>query len=241
MKLKKLIAAAAAAAVAVSMTAFNAFAATVEMNSDYPGAWGASAGIPKTEFEAIGGDVKVVLTVEVKEPLAGEHNHLAKPMNMCASWDAITDSLLSDTAIAKEDGFFVFADGQTTLEFVVPESVWSGFVGYTEDNSDGSAGLYFQVNDVILKSAELSAADSTPGAITRVSEEDSKLVMDGTYAGAAAPADEAAPADDAAAADAPAADTGATTSATTGNAPVAAMASVMVIAGVAAVAAKKRK
>ncbi len=230
MKLKKLIAAAAAAAVAVSMTAFNAFAATVEMDSDYPGAWGASAGIPKTEFEAIGGDVKVVLTVEVKEPLAGEHNHLAKPMNMCASWDAITDSLLSDTAIAKEDGFFVFSDGQTTLEFVVPESVWSGFVGYTEDNSDGSAGLYFQVNDVILKSAELSAADATPGAVARVSEEDSKSVMDGTYAGAAAPAD-----------DAPAADTAATTPATTGNAPVAAMVAVMAVAGVAAVAAKKRK
>lgn len=231
MKIRKLIAAAAAAAVAVSMTAFNAFAATVAMDSDYPGAWGASAGIPKTEFEAIGGDVKVVLTVEIKEPLAGEHNHLAKPMNMCASWDAITDSLLSDTAIAKEDGFFVFADDQTTLEFVVPESVWSGLVGYTEDNSDGSAGLYFQVNDVILKSAELSPADSTPGAITRIVEEEAKSVMDGSYAGAAAPADEAAPAGD----------TAATTPATTGNAPVAAMVAVMAVAGAAAVAAKKRK
>lgn len=231
MKFKKLIAAAAAAAVAVSMTAFNAFATTVTMDSEYPGAWGASAGIPKTEFEAIGGDVKVVLTIETKEPMAGDHNHVAKPMNI-SDWVQVTDGLLSDTAIAKDDGFLVFADGQTTCEFVVPESVWSNFTGYTEDNSDGSAGLYFQVNDVIIKSAELSAADSTPGPITRVSEEESASVMDGTYAGAAASTTTE---------EAPAADTSATTAATTGNAPVAAMAAVMVVAGVAAVAAKKRK
>lgn len=222
MKFKKLVAAAAAAAVAVSMTAFNAFAATVAMNSEYPGAWAQSAYIPKAEFEAIGGDVKVVMTVEVKEPMAGEHNHVAKPFDVSVSWDQITDSLLSDTVIAKEDGFFIFADGQTTCEFVVPESVWSAW---------GDDGLSFQVNDVILKSADLSAADSTPGPITRVPETEALSVMDGTYAGAAASTAD----------DAPAADTGATTAATTGNAPVAAMAAVLFVAGVAAVAAKKRK
>ena len=99
MKIKKIVAAIAAAAMAVSMVAVNAFAATVTLDSEYPGGWAASKGIPKSEFEAIGGDVKVVLTVEVKEPLVGEHNHLAKPMNMCVNWDAITDGLTSDTAI----------------------------------------------------------------------------------------------------------------------------------------------
>lgn len=255
MKFRKVLAAVAAAAVAVSMTAINAFAA-VTLDSEYPGGWAASKGIPKAEFEAIGGDVKVVLTVEVKEPLVGKHNHLAKPMNMCVSWDAITDGLTSDTAIRKSDGFFVFADGQTSLEFVVPESVWSEFKGYVdaEGNEDESAGLYFQVNDVIIKSAELSAG-SAQGAIKTVDEAQSSEIMDGksyeeVTGGAAAPADDSAeaPADETAAeapadtaAEAPAADTVATTSAATGNVPVAVMISVMAVAGVSAVAAKKRK
>lgn len=237
MKLRKILAAVAAAAVAVSMTAINAFAATVTIDSEYPGAWGASKGIPKSEFEAIGGDVKVVLTVETKEPLVGTHNHLAKPMNMCVNWDAITDNLTSDTAIAKLDGFFVFAEGQTSLEFVVPESVWSEFKGYVdaEGNEDDAAGLYFQVCDVIIKSAELSAG-SPQAEIERVTEDESAQVMDGTYtrstAAAPAPADTAETV--------PAADSN-TQSATTGNASAAVMLSVMAVAGAAAVAAKKRK
>lgn len=237
MKFRKILAAVAAAAVAVSMTAINAFAA-VTIDSEYPGAWAASKGIPKSEFEAIGGDVKVVLTVETKEPLVGTHNHLAKPMNMCVSWDAITDGLTSDTAIAKIDGFFVFAEGQTSLEFVVPESVWSEFKGYVdaEGNEDDAAGLYFQVCDVIIKSAELSAG-SPQAEIERVTEDESAQVMDGTYTRSttAAPA---APADTAETA--PAADSN-TQSATTGNASAAVMLSVMAVAGAAAVAAKKRK
>ncbi len=266
MKIKKIIAAVAAAAVAVSMTAFNAFAANVTLDSEYPGAWGASKGIPKAEFEAIGGDVKVVLTVETKEPLVGTHNHLAKPMNMCVSWDAITSSLTSDTAIAKGDGFFVFAEGQTTLEFVVPESVWSEFKGYvdaTTGEEDESAGLYFQVSDVIIKSAELSAG-SAQGAIRTVDEAQSAEIMNGksyeeVTGGAAAEteaaaaeteaADEAAPAETEAAAEAPAAaettaapaaDT-TTTSTATGNVPAAVMISVMAVAGAAVIASRKRK
>ena len=234
MKIKKFVAALAAAAMAVSMVAVNAFAATVTLDSEYPGGWQASKGIPKAEFEAIGGDVKVVLTVETKEPLVGEHNHLAKPMNMCVSWDAITANLKSDTAIAKGDGFIVFADGQTSLEFVVPESVWSEFKGYVDadGNEDESAGLYFQVNDVIIKSADLSAADAQ-GDFMIISEDEAKSVMEGTLTRDAAPA---APAEDA-----PAADTAPTTSATTGNVPAAVMVSVMAVAGAAAIASKKRK
>ncbi|MDE5742280.1 MAG: hypothetical protein K2H90_07525 [Oscillospiraceae bacterium] len=234
MKIKKFVAALAAAAMAVSMVAVNAFAATVTLDSEYPGGWQASKGIPKAEFEAIGGDVKVVLTVETKEPLVGEHNHLAKPMNMCVSWDAITANLKSDTAIAKGDGFIVFADGQTSLEFVVPESVWSEFKGYVDadGNEDESAGLYFQVNDVIIKSADLSAADAQ-GDFMIISEDEAKSVMEGTLTRDAAPA---APVEDA-----PAADTAPTTSATTGNVPAAVMVSVMAVAGAAAIASKKRK
>ena len=240
MKIKKIVAAIAAAAMAVSMVAVNAFAATVQLDSEYPGGWAASKGIPKSEFEAIGGDVKVVLTVETKDPLVGQHNHLAKPMNMCVSWDAITDGLTSDTAIRKGDGFIVFAEGQTSVEFVVPESVWSEFKGYgwdTGEEDESTAGLYFQCNDVIIKSAELSAG-SPEADFMVVSEEESAQVMDGELTRDAAPAAAETPA---ASDDTPAADTAPTTSATTGNVPAAVMVSVMAVAGAAAVATKKRK
>ncbi|MCI7350108.1 MAG: hypothetical protein MSH60_05055 [Ruminococcus sp.] len=266
MKLKKIFAAVVAAAASATMMAVSAFAATVQMNTDYAGDWGASAPIPKAEFEAIGGDVKVVLTVETKKPPIGAPNYLAKPMNMCVSWDAITDSLLSDTAIAKNDGFFVFAEGQTSLEFVVPESVWTTFKGYVDaatGEEDGSACLAFQTKDVIIKSAELSAADGTQGAIRRVDEEQSAYIMEGkSYEEAtgaaeapaeteaapaeteAAPAEtEAAPAETEAApavTEAPAADT-TTAAPATGNTTAAAIVTVMAVAGAAALISKKRK
>ena len=256
MKLKKIFAAVIAAAASATMMAVSAFAATVQMDAAYAGDWGASAPIPKAEFEAIGGDVKVVLTVETKKPLVGAANHLAKPMNMCVSWDQITDTLTSDTAIAKNDGFFVFAETQTSLEFVVPESVWSSFKGYVDAETgeeDGSACLAFQVKDVIIKSAELSAADGPEGEIRRVDEEQSAYIMEGksyeeaTGAADAAPAEtEAAPAETEAApaeTDAPAVDNTAanTTAPATGNTTAAAIVTVMGVAGVAALISKKRK
>ncbi len=230
MKIKKIIAAVAAAAMALSMSVVNAFA--IDLDAEYPGAWAASKSIPKSEFDAIGGDVKVVLTVETKAPLIGDGNFLAKPMNIDVSWDAVTDRLTSDTAIAKTDGFFVFDATQATntVEFVVPADLIAEF---------GDNGLAFQVSDVIIKSAELSAG--TPeGEIRRVTEDQSALIMQGqSYeeaTGAAAPAEEA-PAEEAPAAD----DGAATTPAATGNTSAAVMVSVMALAGVAAVATKKRK
>ncbi|MCH5192664.1 MAG: hypothetical protein J1F11_01795 [Oscillospiraceae bacterium] len=224
MKLRKIIAGIAAAAVAASMMAVNAFAATVQLDTEYPGAWSASKSIPKSEFEAIGGDVKVVLSVELKEPLIGDHNHLAAPMD--ASWNRVADRLTSDTAVAKSDGMMVFCDGQTSMEFVVPADV----IADLDEN-----GLSFLINDVIIKSAELS--EGTPQAAIRiVTDEQCGEMMSGksyeeVVGGGAAPADDAAPAGDG----------GATTAAKTGNASAAAIAAVMAAAGAAAVAAKKRK
>ena len=214
MKISKIFAAVAAAAIAVSMVAVNVFAGTVELDSDYPGAWKAGKFIPKSEFEAVGGDVKVVLTVETKEPVMGQHNHLAVPMD--SSWNRVTDRLTSDTAIAKNDGFFVFADGQTSIEFVVPADLIAEF----DDN-----GLGFQVSDVIIKSAELS--EGTPqSAIRRVEDAESEGIMAGQsyeeVKGAAA-------------------SDGDTTSTGTGNVPAAAMLAVMAVAGTAVVASRKRK
>lgn len=236
MNFKKIIASVAAAAVAVSTLAVSAFAATVTLNSEYTGGWSQSALIPKSEFEAIGGDVKVVLEVERHDPLVGDGNYLLKPMNAAESWDAITDQLTSDTAIRKSDGFIVVGKDVTSIEFVVPEATWQSFHGYINDGveDETSSGLSFQVNDVIIKSAELSAG-SAEGDMTVVSEEESSEIMKNGV-----------PAADTAAADttteeAPAADTAATTATATGNTSAAVIVSVMAVAGAAAIAAKKRK
>ncbi len=241
MNFKKIIASVAAAAVAVSTLAVSAFAATVTLNSEYTGGWSQSALIPKSEFEAIGGDVKVVLEVERHDPLVGDGNYLLKPMNAAESWDAITDQLTSDTAIRKSDGFIVVGKDVTSVEFVVPEATWQSFHGYINDGveDETSSGLSFQVNDVIIKSAELSAG-SAEGEFTVVDEETSADIMKNGV-----PADTAADTTADAAADttedAPAADTAATTATATGNTSAAVIVSVMAVAGAAAIAAKKRK
>ena len=241
MNFKKIIASVAAAAVAVSTLAVSAFAATVTLNSEYTGGWSQSALIPKSEFEAIGGDVKVVLEVERHDPLVGDGNYLLKPMNAAENWDAITDQLTSDTAIRKSDGFIVVGKDVTSVEFVVPEATWQSFHGYINDGveDETSSGLSFQVNDVIIKSAELSAG-SAEGEFTVVDEETSADIMKNGV-----PADTAADTTADAAADttedAPAADTAATTATATGNTSAAVIVSVMAVAGAAAIVAKKRK
>ena len=240
MNFKKIIASVAAAAVAVSTLAVSAFAATVTLNSEYTGGWSQSALIPKSEFEAIGGDVKVVLEVERHDPLVGDGNYLLKPMNAAESWDAITDQLSSDTAIRKGDGFIVVGKDVTSVEFVVPEATWQSFHGYINDGveDETSSGLSFQVNDVIIKSAELSAG-SPEGEFTVVDEATSADIMKNGV-----PAADTAATDDAAAdttEEAPAADTAATTATATGNTSAAVIVSVMAVAGAAAIAAKKRK
>ena len=236
MNFKKIIASVAAAAVAVSTLAVSAFAATVTLNSEYTGGWSQSALIPKSEFEAIGGDVKVVLEVERHDPLVGDGNYLLKAMNAAESWDEITSQFTSDTAIRKGDGFIVVGKDVTSVEFVVPEATWQSFHGYINDGveDETSSGLSFQVNDVIIKSAELSAG-SPEGEFTVVDEATSADIMKNGV-----------PAADTAAADTttegvPAADTAATTATATGNTSAAVIVSVMAVAGAAAIAAKKRK
>ncbi len=254
MKLKRIIAAMAAAAVAVSTLAVSAFASTVTLNSEYTGGWSQSALIPKSEFEAIGGDVKVVLEVERHDPLVGDGNYLLKAMNAAESWDEITSQFTSDTAIRKGDGFIVVGKDVTSVEFVVPEATWQSFHGYINDGveDETSSGLSFQVNDVIIKSAELSAG-SAEGEFTVVDEAMSAEIMKNGVSALGETADEAAAddtaaddtaadtTDDAAAADAPAADTAATTATATGNTSAAVIVSVMAVAGAAAIVAKKRK
>lgn len=263
MKIKKILCSIAAAAVAVSMTAVNVFAATITLDSEYPGNWKAGKCIPKSELEALGGDVKVVLEVEIKEPIVGEHLHHLRPIDHDTNWVGFTDQLQSDTVMAKDDdGNFVLADGQTSVEFIIPADVISTL-------ADG--GLGFMVCNVIVKSADISKADAPQSAIKRITSEEAEKLTVGEYSAEAAPEEtEAAPAEEAAedevdaaveddedeapapaATEAPAAEAApaeaapapaaVTTSPATGNAAVASIAAVMAIAGAAAIAAKKRK
>ncbi len=201
MKIKKILAAIAAGAVAVSMMAINAFASTVTLNSDYTGAWSQSAFIPKSELTAIGGDVKVTLHITPKAPVIGTINSLFAPMD--ANWTRLSDQLTSDTAVVKEDGMIVVNGtvAEDTVSFVVPAATIEAL---TDD------GLSFQLNDIIITSADLEAG-APEAAMRTVNEDQSGLMIQKgmTYEEATAPApaettavaEEAAPADDAAEAD----------------------------------------
>lgn len=267
MNMKKLMAAFTAAAMAVTMSAVSAFAATVTLDDGYVGSWGAGACIPKTELEAIGGDVKVTLDIETRNLANTADQFLLAPMDYDNSWTRVTDQLTSDTMVAKADGFIVVKEGETSVEFVITADTISTL---------GDSGLGFQVQNVIVKSANLEAG-SPEGAYTIIDEDKVYDYCFGTgedaAADEAATEEEAAPAEDEAAAEdatveedaaadevvedaaaddaateapaeevvteAPAADT-TTAPAATGNTAAASIAIVMVAAGAAALISKRK-
>ncbi|MCI7767051.1 MAG: hypothetical protein MSJ26_03595 [Oscillospiraceae bacterium] len=259
MKLKKILAGFVAAAMAVTTMAVSAFASTVTLDSEYVGSWSAGLCIPKTELEAIGGDVKVTLDIETRNLANTADQFLLAPMDYDNSWTRVTDQLTSDTMVAKPDGFVVVKEGQTSVEFVITGATIASL---------GDSGLGFQVQNVIVKSANLEAG-SPEGAYTIIEEADVKdycfspaedTAAEETEAPAEeaveeteAPAEEAAeeeteaPAEEAvevteaapAETEAPAADT-TTAPAATGNTAAAAIAVVMVAAGAAALVSKRK-
>ncbi len=217
MNFKKITAAIAAAAIAVSAMAVSAFAATVDIDAEYPGSWTSSGkGITKAELEAVGGDVKIVLTVETQNPYGLADQFLVNPIDYDNGWISQTvEFCTSDTITAKKDGWICVRESDTTLEFVYDQAAIAAL---------GDSGLCFSVQNVLVKSAEYTLAEGKQGAINFVDDATGKA-----YCFSAA--EETAPA----------ADTAETTSATTGNAAPAAIVAVMAVAGTAAVAAKKRK
>ena len=233
MKLKKIVAAVAAAAVAVSMMAVSAFAATVEIDSEYPGSWTSSGkGIKKADLEAVGGDVKIVLTVETRNLANTADQFLVNPIDYDNGWVSQTvDHITSDTITAKTDGWICVRESDTTLEFVLAQDAIAAL---------GDDGLCFSVQNVIVKSADYSLADGPQGALNLVDDATGKAYCFSSADDAAAPAEEAAADTAVEATEAPAADA-TTTAAATGNTAAAVIVSVMAVAGAAAVAARKRK
>ena len=256
MKLKKFLVGLVAAAMAVTTMAVSAFATTVEMDAEYPGAWGCSAAIPKADLEAIGGDVKVTLNVTPK--ILVKDQAVLKPITVGDTWIGIETGLTSNTDVRKPDGFIVVKKSAKTVSFVIDTDT----IASLTDN-----GLQFQVYNITINSAELEAG--APESDFRII--DDKFSKDYTNEDKtyeelypdAAPVEEAAPAEEEAAAEeaveevaeetaeevveeapvvvepAPAADT-TTTSTATGNTATGAIAIVMVAAGAAAVISKRK-
>lgn len=266
MNFKKIIAAAAAGAMALTMTAISAFATTVEIDAEYPGAWTSSgAGIKKADLEAVGGDVKVVLDVETYNPYGLADQFLVNVIDYDNGWKSqVLEYLTSDTIVAKTDGWICVQEDATSIEFVLDAAAIPNL---------GDDGITFSVQNVVVKSADYSLADSKEGDLTLVDDAAGKeycftSVNDNAASDdAAAEEDTAAEetadgetvinasdedtafavdaADDAAVeettTDAPAADDAAVTApAATGNASVAVIVSVMAIAGAAAIASKRK-
>lgn len=265
MNFKKIIAAAAAGAMALTMTAISAFATTVEIDAEYPGAWTSSgAGIKKADLEAVGGDVKVVLDVETYNPYGLADQYLVNVIDYDNGWKSqVLEYLTSDTIVAKTDGWICVQEDATSIEFVLDAAAIPNL---------GDDGITFSVQNVVVKSADYSLADSKEGDLTLVDDAAGKeycftSVNDNAASDDAASDDAAADEtadgetvinasdedtafavdaeDDAAVeettTDAPAADDAAVTApAATGNASVAVIVSVMAIAGAAAIASKRK-
>ena len=221
MNIKKAVSVIAAAVTAVSMLAANAFAATtIQLDSEYAGNWGAGAFIPQSELEAIGGDVRVTLDVETVEP-GNENQFLVTPMDYSApSWPRITDKCTGDDLIAKSDQFIVLVQGETRVEFVVPQDVIEGLT-----DKDGECGIGFQVCNVIVKSATLEAGETEKPA--RIIDNDNVIPYEMPEETA-----EAAPAET---------EIAETSSPQTGNNSAAVLVCITAAAGVTAFAARKRK
>lgn len=232
MKFKRIAAIITAAAITVGMTALNAFASTVTLDTEYTGAWSLSSPIPTADLEAVGGDVKVTLTVETRNLLSDQF--LINPLKIVDSWVSLTDVLTSDSVVAKTDGWFCIPENSTTCEFVISADTISEL---------GDAGLNFQVQNVIIKSAELESG-SAQGTIRRLDDANGKLYCFGaTYEEltGTAPAEETLAVEESVEeVSSPVADSQ-TSSTGTGNLPAIAMVSVMTVSAFGVMVAKKRK
>lgn len=232
MSIKKIVAAIAAGAMALTISAVSVFAETVEIDAENPGQWSSSGkGITKEQLEAVGGDVRIVLSVETQDPYGLADQFLVNPIDYDNGWVSQTDYCTSDTAVAKTDGWICVPQDATTIEFVLSADAIPAL---------GDSGLCFSNCNVLIKSADYELGEPQ-AEMVRVSDADGKAYCFGEYTveGAAEePAAEEPAVEETA--DVPASDD-VTAPAATGNASSVAIVSVMAIAAAAAVASKKSK
>ncbi|MBQ4486469.1 MAG: hypothetical protein II936_05640 [Oscillospiraceae bacterium] len=258
MKMKKIIAGAAAAALAVSMTAFSVSAETIAIDSEYPGDWTSTGiGITKEALQAVGGDVKITLDVELYDPYGLADQYLVCPIDYDNGWlsqSKMEDChITTDTLTIKSDGWICVNKNDTQLEFVLDADAIDAM---------GDTGLTFSVKSVVVKQCtyELGEKEGEPNwvddkggkeycfadldAAAPVEEEAAPEETEAAVEETEAPAEEeAAPAEtEAAPAETEAAPAAAeeTTPAATGNAVPSVIVTVMGLAAAAMVAARRR-
>lgn len=235
MNFKKIMTGFVAAAMAVATMAVSAFAETVDIDSEYPGSWTSTGkGITKEQLQAVGGDVKIVLTVETRNLANTADQFLVNPIDYDNGWVSQTiEYCTSDTVTAKTDGWICVRENDTTVEFV-----------YSQDGIEnlGDDGLCFSVQNVIVKSADYSLADGPEGQINFVDDKAGKeYCFSSADEAVEETAEEVVEETEAAVeeTEAPAADT-TTAPAATGNTAAATIAVVMVAAGAAALVSKRK-
>ena len=240
MKIKKIVAAIAAAAVAVSTMAVSAFAAqntdsladgTAYLNinssdwSDFEATW---------ENVEITGDGEYTVSMKGADGIALAQFNALEVKNGEVKFGrtytiTVTSIMINGIEQKIADGYTCSADANAINTRVNLYNEWNN--PSEELSDDGVVDCRSADGDFMSKSARM--IDS---ACLEAGTND--IVVTFTVAGiGGAAADTTADTT----ADAPAADTAATTSTGTGNASAAAIAVVMAVAGVAAIAAKKRK
>lgn len=167
MKIQKMLAGFVAAAMAVATMAVSAFAETVEIDSEYPGSWTSTGrGITKEQLQAVGGDVKIVLTVETRNLANMADQFLINPIDYDNGWISQTvEYCTSDTVTAKTDGWICVRESDTSIEFVYSQKGIENL---------GDSGLCFSVQNVIVKSADYSLANGPEAGINFVDDKAGK-------------------------------------------------------------------
>lgn len=264
MDLRKITAGAAAAALTLSLAAVSVSAETKAIDTEYPGDWSSSGvGITKEELTAVGGDIKIVLDVEIYDKFGLADQYLVNVIDYDNGWVSQSSMengfVTSDTLTVKADGWICVNKADTQLEFVLDAACIDAL---------GDDGVTFSCKNVLVKNCTWEKGDKQK-ALDFVSDADGKAYCFADLDGAApaaeeeAPAEteeapaaeeEAAPAEEEAApaeaeeapaaveeapAPAPADDT-TTTPAATGNTAASAMVITMALAAAAAVAAKRK-
>ncbi len=172
MNFKRIVSAVCAGAMALALCATSAFAATVDIDTENPGTWSSSGrGITKAELESVGGDVRIVLEIETQNKYGLADQLLLNPIDYDNGWKSQTDYCTSDTAVAKEDGWFCIPEGSTTCEFVLSQEAIADL---------GDSGLCFSNCNVLIKSATYELG-TKQAEMVRLNDADGKAYCFGNY------------------------------------------------------------
>lgn len=134
----------------------------IAVDKRYPGAWELSNFIPKSEFMAFGGDVKVTLNIGVIDQSLdtdGNYNHYIKPSytSINGNWQPanVTSFTTDGVNILSPHGYT--GDDQSVYDIGKDDDTVSFVISRADIEDMDDFGMTFQVFNVIVYSAELTA------------------------------------------------------------------------------------